>query len=299
MTRVEFSVVIPTYNRPGQLRTCLVALAEQTFPSGGFEVIVVDDGGSVQLDSIVHPFRDQLKVHLLRQVNAGPATARNRGAASASGIYVAFTDDDCLPDVHWLESFDRKFTEVPRCLLGGSTVNTRTDNHFAEASQHLIAYLYHYYGSDGSRTAFFASNNMAMPLDVFHEIGGFDTSFPFAAGEDREFCDRWDAEGQPSAYVRDAVVYHEHDLDFSGFVRQHFTYGRGAYHFHQARRRREGGSFTVEPPSFYTGLVGYPLNVGRKGRAWLQSGLLALSQIANASGFFWERFRAARSRHGG
>jgi GT2 family glycosyltransferase len=140
---------------------------------------------------------------------------------------------------------------------------------------------------------------MAMPLDVFHEIGGFDTSFPFAAGEDREFCDRWHAEGLPSAYVRDAVVYHEHDLDFSGFVRQHFTYGRGAYHFHQARRRREGGSFTVEPPSFYMGLVGYPFNAGRTGRAWLQSGLLALSQIANASGFFWERFRAARSRHGG
>ena len=296
MTRVEFSVVIPTYNRPRQLSACLAALAEQTHPSGGFEVIVVDDGGCVPLDSIVHPFRDHLKVHLLRQVNAGPATARNRGAGSASGRYVAFTDDDCLPDTHWLEFFERRFQEVPQRLLGGNTVNARSGNHFSEASQHLIAYLYDYYGADDSRTAFFASNNMAIPLDVFHEIGGFDTSFPFAAGEDREFCDRWHAEGLPSAYVSDAVVYHDHDLDFSGFVRQHFTYGRGACHFHEARRRREGGSFTVEPLSFYMGLVGYPLNAGRTAREWLQSGLLALSQIANASGFFWERFRASGAR---
>lgn len=299
MTDIVFSVVIPTYNRLEQLVACLSAIAEQTYPSEGFEVIVVDDGGSVQIDSMLRAFRNRLNIQILRQINSGPATARNRGAASASGKYVVFTDDDCRPDVAWLESFYGKCQQVPIGLFGGRTINARSDNNFSEASQHLIAYLYEYFGSDGGRTPFFASNNMAVPVDVFHQIGGFDTSFPFAAGEDREFCDRWHAEELPSEYVREAIVYHEHDMNFREFARQHFTYGRGAYHFHQARRRRTGGSFTAEPTAFYGGLIRYPLTVSKSTRRWLQSGLLLFSQFANAGGFFWERLRAAMARRSG
>ena len=42
------SVIIPTYNRRESLRTTLHALAQQTYPSDRFEVIVIDDGSTRQ-----------------------------------------------------------------------------------------------------------------------------------------------------------------------------------------------------------------------------------------------------------
>jgi GT2 family glycosyltransferase len=57
---------------------------------------------------------------------------------------------------------------------------------------------------------------------------------PYAAGEDREFCDRWLRHGYRMAYVPKATVYHAHELTFCTFWRQHFGYGRGA--FSSARR---------------------------------------------------------------
>lgn len=175
-------------------------------------------------------------------------------------------------------------------------MNALADNDYSEASQHLITYLYGHFGAEGAGTPFYASNNMAMPLSAFYEIGGFDEAFPLAAGEDREFCDRWNAHGLPSQYVPDAVVNHMHKMDFAAFVRQHFDYGRGAFHFHRTRNLRMEDPFSVEPLSFYTGLIRYPLTVRKTGRAWLQSALLIVSQAANAAGFFWERYQSRTSR---
>ena len=293
MKGIVFSIVIPTYNRPKSLRSSLAAIADLRYPRERFEVVVVDDGSTVPLDYIVKSFHDRCNIHLLRQSNAGPAAARNRGAAHASGEYVVFTDDDCLPEETWLSAFEQRFSEQADDLLGGRTVNARPENSYSEASQQLIGYLCDRYGSGVGRSAFVASNNMAMRLELFHAVGGFDATFPLAAGEDREFCDRWQAEGLSASYVLGAIVYHAHEMDFAGFARQHFTYGRGAFHFHRARRRREGGSFFIESMTFYTGLIGYPLTFDRGARAWLQSTLLLFSQFANASGFFWERFRGS------
>jgi len=79
-----FSIVIPTYNRPKQLASCLQAIEGLTYPRDRFEVIVVDDGSRTPLDSIVNKFSDRVAVRLILQSNAGPASARNRGAADGS-----------------------------------------------------------------------------------------------------------------------------------------------------------------------------------------------------------------------
>ena len=99
---LTFSVVIPTYNRPSQLRECLEALADQDYPRTAFEVIVVDDGSTESLRGIDDLFRAKLPLVFLRQQNAGPASARNTGAQHAKGRYIAFTDDDCVPARDWL-----------------------------------------------------------------------------------------------------------------------------------------------------------------------------------------------------
>ncbi len=188
-----FSIVIPTYNRPERLANCLAAIAQLEYQRDRFEVIVVDDGSNITLDGIVRPLQDKIQIKLIRQANAGPAAARNRGAAEAQGEFLAFTDDDCQPFPDWLDRFAASLAIAPKAMIGGKTINALVDNPFSSASQKLIDYLYEYYNPAKGKKAFFASNNIALPKSGFDSLGGFDVSFPLAAAEDRDFCDRWDA----------------------------------------------------------------------------------------------------------
>jgi len=307
-----FSVVVPTYNRPAQLATCLQALTQLDYPGDRFEIIVVDDGSATPLDATVAPFQldaesaaksaarpdaksaDNLtaSIILLRQANAGPAAARNAGAQRAKGNYIAFTDDDCMPNPDWLQQFATALQAAPTAMVGGRTINALPQNLFSSASQALIDYLYHYYDA-ASQGVFFASNNIAMSRSQYLEIGGFDISFPLAAAEDRNLCDCWQQAGYPMNYIPLATIRHAHELSLNSFWRQHFGYGRGAFCFHQVRAQRTDQPIKVEPLKFYTDLLTYPITRQNVRSPLMVSSLFFLSQVATTTGFFWERLTAA------
>jgi GT2 family glycosyltransferase len=288
------SIVIPTRNRRDALVRCLDGIRDLSSPAGDFEVVIVDDGSDHPLDDAVRPFQDRLQVRLVRQQNAGPATARNAGARHAAGAVLAFTDDDCVPDPDWLTELLRCQEQDPDAIVGGDTVNAVTGNLCSQASQDLVSYLYDYYQSKQGHPAFFTSNNMMVRRDTFLAMGGFDTSFRLAAGEDRELCDRWLAAGYPLRNAPRAIIRHHHRLSFRRYVRQHFNYGRGAYHFHVKRRHR--AQRETEPPSFYRDLVLYPLRCRRARLAGVALGALAgVSQVANAAGYFYEKWLGDRT----
>lgn len=290
-----FSIVIPTYNRPERLANCLKVIALLDYPRDRFEVIVVDDGSKRPLDEVVAPFQSEIKIELLRQENAGPAAARNRGAAEAQGEFIAFTDDDCQPTADWLTKFAASFANAPQAMLGGKTINALDNNPFSAASQKLIDYLYEYYNPAKGKDAFFASNNIAMPTANFKALKGFDVSFPLAAAEDRDFCDRWNR-SYPMVYVPEAQIEHYHKLSLKSFWRQHFGYGRGAFCFHQIRSQRAAKEIEVEPLSFYFDLLAYPFSQATKQPKILISSLFLVSQVANVAGFFWEKLQLGSAK---
>ena len=292
----SFSIIIPTYARPERLASCLQSLTRLDYPRDRFEVIVVDDGSEAPPQALVEDFRDRVEVVLRTQSHSGPATARNTGAARANGQFLAFTDDDCAPDAQWLSALASCFAVTPDCAVGGRTLNALRDNPYSEASQMLVDYLYSYYNTDPHKAVFFTSNNLALPADRFRAIGGFDTTFPLAAGEDREFCDRWLDHGYQMSYAPEAVVRHSHFLGCWTFCRQHFNYGRGAFYFHQVCAGRGSGRLRLEPIKFYFNLLRHPFSQGHGPRAILLAALLTVSQVANAAGFFREGWikRAAK-----
>jgi GT2 family glycosyltransferase len=291
MREPRYSIVIPTRNRPRPLAACLEAVAALRFPRERFETIVIDDGGDGPSDGGVGQAAGRAGARIVRQASAGPAAARNRGAEEARGELLAFLDDDCAPDPAWLDALDRALPGRPGAVgAGGRTVNALPDNPYASASQALIDYLYAYYNENAAGEPLFTTSNLALPRARFREIGGFDERFARAGGEDRELCLRWTRSGGEIRYAPDAIVRHSHRLDLRSFLRQHFTYGRGAARFHQVR----GSGPVPEPLSFYRELVLYPWRVRRRGRARM-SALLAVSQAANAAGYAWElRPRARR-----
>jgi GT2 family glycosyltransferase len=196
-----------------------------------------------------------------------------------------------------LSVLDSHFRETPDRALGGQTLNALSANAYASASQLLVDYLYEYYegsrrpGEQPATPAFFTSNNLAVPADLFRRVGGFNESFPLAAGEDREFCDRWQERGFHLRWVPDAVVRHAHGLSARAFWRQHLNYGRGAFHLRQARALRGEPALRLEPLSFYRRLVTYPLRARRSHPAPVLMGLLSVAQVANALGFALEKTR--------
>ncbi|HJY83819.1 MAG TPA: glycosyltransferase [Candidatus Binatia bacterium] len=292
-----FSLIIPTYQRPAQLSTCLRALAHLDYPRDRFEVIVVDDGSETPVDKVVAPFMDELTVILLRQSNAGPATARNTGAARAHGQFLAFTDDDCAPAPDWLCTLAARFAVTPTDAIAGRTLNALPDNPYATASQLLVSFLFTYHNADPSQARFATTSNLALPADTFRALKGFDPTFPFPGGEDYELCTRWLSHGYRLRYAPEVVVYHTHLLNLRTFWRQHFHYGCGV-----SDMRRASVSWAEEQrrqPPFFRRLFYYVCTQTRGRQTARLMALLVMSQVATLAGFFWEQRRqslAARAR---
>lgn len=251
------------------------------------EVIVVNDGGP-DLEECLEPFRSEMGLQLHQQSNAGPARARNQGARLARGQRLVFLDDDCLPMPDWHQCLRATALEHPEALIGGRTINGLRGNVYAATSQLLVDFLYEYYARDGGRPGrFFTSNNLSVPSESFLEVGGFDESFSQAAGEDREFCDRWIGSQREVHYDPRICISHAHAMGLSGFVRQHLAYGQAARRYWELRLARSGAGRSLEPLSFYGELLSYAWkNQGPGWGAAQQTWLLLLAQLSNALGYY-------------
>ena len=288
VNRYHFSIVIPSYERRAQLAACLESLTHLDYPRDCFEVIVVDDGSKTPLSDCVERFRAELNLTLLRQANAGPASARNRGATEAKGKFIAFTDDDCAPADDWLRALEARLTAAPKSMIGGRSINALPKNLYTATSQLMTDAVYEYYNHGSSRQHFFTSNNLAVPAEMFRALGGFDMTFPLPASEDREFCERWLTRGNQMTYAPEAVVRHSHELSFIGFFRHYFNYGRGAQHFHGVRTRAGRERLKVDP-EFYRNLFTHPFRHLSGGRALLIEFMLVLAYVAYTGGFLWQK----------
>ncbi len=288
-----FSIIIPTYERPEPLRACLQSFAEVDYPGHRFELIVVDDGSETPLEETVVPFRQHLDLTYTRLANAGPAAARNIGAAKAKGPFIAFTDDDCMVASNWLSALASRVVDAPDAMIGGRSVNALPHDPYATTSQIMTDAVYAYFNADMRQAQFFPSNNVALPLEGFRKIGGFDTSFPLAAAEDREFCDRWLHMGCRMIYAPEVVVHHAHRLTLRQFWQQHVNYGRGAFDFHRAKKNGGRGQVKTDL-RFYAHLLRYPWGHVSRKRVVLIETLLILSHVAKTIGFVREKALQAK-----
>lgn len=164
------SVIIPTYNRKGMLRETLESLAGQTYPSGCFEVILVDDGstdGTAEIAAEVFPF----VLRYFRQSNQGDAEARNLGARQSQADFLVFLDDDILVEpgylTHLINAHDKRQKKivVGTCHLWlEETLPFAQNLRVSLASDHIdtITEL-------PFRDVF--SNNMSIRREAYFEIG--------------------------------------------------------------------------------------------------------------------------------
>jgi glycosyltransferase involved in cell wall biosynthesis len=234
----SFSVVIPTWNRPEALRSCLQSFTKLAYPSDKWELIVVNDGGAESFTAVSDSLANTLPLKLITIEHGGPAAARNAGARLAQGEFLAFTDDDCQVFPDWLHQFAQGFTDKRWDALGGQAVTPFEQNVGEQAWQHLTDFLYNFMRDDQGNALLLISNNVAYRRAVFTALDGFDESFPLAAAEDMELSYRLLKHHFQQRFYPAAKVWHYHHLSAWGHVRQQFRYGRGGYYFSKVQKRQ-------------------------------------------------------------
>src|ERR1700733_13364323 len=96
-----FSIIIPLYNRPQEIKELLETLVLQTYKQ--FEVLVIEDGSIDDAAEVVKSFSDKLDIKYFVKENAGQGFARNYGFERAKGDYFIIFDSDCLIPADYLE----------------------------------------------------------------------------------------------------------------------------------------------------------------------------------------------------
>lgn len=188
------SVVIPTCRRPDLLARCLDLLAPglQTLPADQYEVIVTDDG---------EPTIERFLAEKYSWVSwgsgprRGPAANRNAGARRARGEWLAFTDDDCIPDPNWLAGFTTATHAGCQVYEGKTTCLAGIHSPFDQAPVNVTG-------------GCLWSCNIFIRRCTFDDVGGFDEGFPYPYMEDADLRERLVEAGYPFEFVPGAVVDH-------------------------------------------------------------------------------------------
>lgn len=222
------SVIIPVYNGAGEIGRALRALERQIAPLTAFEVIVVDDGSTDDTAQTVEAWgrsHPALNLRVVRQANAGPASARNHGARMAHSDLLLYTDADCIPQPGWVQAFlDTFATPSPPAAAMGSYLSSQPEP-AARFSQLEFEERYALMEARGGNIDMVATYSAAYRRTVFLESGGFDERFPKANNEDAEFSYRLSMAGYDMRFVRAAQVEHEHDATWASYFRTKM--GRG------------------------------------------------------------------------
>lgn len=195
---IKYSVIIPTYKRTNELLICLNCLAhyfEPTCPKAiqsMIQVVVSDDADDSALQSLLS--RRYPWCSYTRGPGRGPAANRNHAALQACGEWLIFTDDDCLPQKGWIESFaqDERILDVMEGKVSSFGTRTRVDQ---ECPTNLNG-------------GYFWSCNLSIRRIIFLSLGGFNEGFPSPAMEDVELRTRIFKHNLKHSFISDALVLH-------------------------------------------------------------------------------------------
>jgi glycosyltransferase involved in cell wall biosynthesis len=159
------SCVIPVYNGERYLHETLDSVCAQTHEA--VEIIVIDDGSTDGTATAVREYA--AKIRYLRQDNAGPAAARNRGIAAASGEFVAFLDADDLWHPRKLEFQLERFRSRPELAASVTMVQNfwspDLNFHMDDTNRDLLRPV-----------SGFGPSALMVRSEALESLGGFDES---------------------------------------------------------------------------------------------------------------------------
>jgi len=220
-----FSIIIPVYNRPDEIRELLESLVRQTFKS--FEVIIIEDGSDIRCDEIVMAFDQHFPVRYIFQKNTGQGFARNKGMELANGDFFVLFDSDCVIPTTYLETVFQGLASRNLDAYGGPDAADKDFSPVQKAFNYSMTSVLTTGGirgklkNPGKYQA--RGYNMGLSKKAFQATGGF---IDPNQAEDIELSIRLKKMGFKLELIIEAYVYHKRRNTFSSFLKQSFSFGR-------------------------------------------------------------------------
>ena len=223
---MQYSFIIPVYNRPDELDELLKSLAEQTY-NADFEVVVIEDGSTISSESICQQYQSSLSITYLAKPNTGPGDSRNYGMRCAKYDYFLILDSDCLLPPHYLEAVDDYLqAHYVDCFGGADTA----DEHFTKVQKAINYTMTSFFTTGGIRGSARGvqrfeprSFNMGLSRAAFEATGGFGKIHP---GEDPDLVIRLWGKGFETAFIPEAFVFHKRRISWQKFQKQVSKFGQ-------------------------------------------------------------------------
>lgn len=221
----RFSVIVPVYNRIGEVSDLLESLLAQT--SGDFETIIVEDGSSEPCREVVEDAAARgLDVKYYYKENEGRSIARNYGLERATGDYFVFFDSDCVipPDYFRTLAAELDRRKDLDCF-GGPDAAHESFTPTQKAINYSMTSFLTTGGIRGGKIKLekFVPRtfNMGFSRRVYERVGGFREMF----SEDIDMSTRIRKAGFNIGLIRETPVWHKRRVDLKKFFRQVYVFG--------------------------------------------------------------------------
>lgn len=110
---IQFSVVIPLYNKEKHITRAINSILNQKYQPA--EIVIVDDGSTDHSVNEVEKFKEDSRIRLIRQKNLGVSAARNNGVSETTNELIAFLDADDEWKPEFLSQIQRLYNNFPDC----------------------------------------------------------------------------------------------------------------------------------------------------------------------------------------
>lgn len=212
-------------------------------PSGGWNLIVVDNGSTDQTREVIRRYERRLALTYLFEPNLGKNVALNRGLLNVAGDLVVFTDDDAFPHKDWLVQMRSIADAHADYAIFAGCIVPRWERHPEPWILSTVPLGVAFTISDArvaegptpAHNVF--GPNMAVRADIFAHGYRFDTQIgprgaSYAMGSETEFVRRLMKLGFRAWYCQDAIVEHlipAAHLRTSWILSRAIRFGRGQY----------------------------------------------------------------------
>lgn len=227
----SYSIIIPVYNRPAEVRELLDSLALQTYRD--FEVLIVEDGSAIRCEEVVKEYEDRLTVRYFFKPNSGRSLTRNYGMERAEGNYLIFFDSDCIIPEDYFQKVTGYLEKTKADCFGGPDRAHESFSLMQKAISYSMTSFLTTGGIRGSKKGLekFVPRtfNMGFSRNVYLRAGGFKDMF----GEDIDLSTRIRKAGFTVELFPDAYVYHKRRVSLTSFYRQVYVFGMARVDLYQ------------------------------------------------------------------
>lgn len=223
---LQFSIIIPVYNRPQEVNELLFSLTKQTFKKS-FEVIVVEDGSVQTSENIIQKYQQKLNLKYYYKENTGAGLSRNFGMQKASGNYFIIFDSDCIIPPNYLEEVYTQLTKKYTNAYGGADASHPTFTNLQKAISYSMTSFFTTGGIRGNKNAVNKfqprSFNLGLSKKAFEKTEGFSS---MKIGEDIDLTFRLWKNNFNTQFIPNAFVYHKRRNTLKQFYKQTFNFGK-------------------------------------------------------------------------